>query len=139
MMLHKFRGKMLMFDGDKNVPGEWVYGSLLQDPESGHCRILPFNDFWSFESVPVDPSTVGPFTGLKDAAGNEIYKGDILKVSDCDFSGEVRWHSNGYFYINEYYPNVRDDDYSPLGQMLRHYGMEVIGNVYDNPEIEIKM
>ena len=136
MRAAKFRGK--------RANGEWVFGNLLTGVTDNGVRVsfiapkLPFvaeaYDLWGATMYRVEPNSVGQFTGLVNKAGREIYEGDILKMANCDFRGEVRWHKNGYFYINEYYPNVIDDDYSPLGNMLR-YDMDVIGNVFDNPEL----
>lgn len=57
-----FRGK------DKN--GNWVYGGIN---DTKTCIIK------QYQFIPVEPSTVGRCTGLKDSQGNLIYEGDILQ------------------------------------------------------------
>lgn len=82
--------------------------------------------------VEVKPQTVGQFTGLTDKNGKKIFEGDIVKFLHPAFNksrigvisyemneaGFVLRHKGGYSwisYINEFY--------------------EVIGNIYDNPEL----
>lgn len=69
------------------------------------------------------------FTGLKDKNGKEIYEGDVLRYQlytsapVCAFA--VRWHSNGYWCVFD------DGECWFPDQHIR----EVIGNIYENPEL----
>lgn len=67
-------------------------------------------------------------TGLKDKNGTEIYEGDIVK-NIYDEIYVVKWFDAG-FYLEERYNG--GFDYSEL-----HFGnnKEVIGNIYENPEL----
>lgn len=132
--------RKIKFRGKRHYDGEWVYGyPLIADSEKYKSVNIvtlheAYPDTLAKVTTSVEFNTLGQFTGLANRSGKEIYEGDILKMGNCDFRGVVQWHKNGYFYINEYYPKVIDDDYSPLGNMLR-YDMDVIGNVFDNPEL----
>jgi len=74
------------------------------------------------------------FTGLKDKNGKEICEGDIVEwkpvVLDRKMRGKVIWHmeSGAWF--------VKDDigDCNHLGLLL-YISTEVIGNIYENPEL----
>jgi len=69
------------------------------------------------------------YTGLKDKNGKEIYEGDIIEFQEMKY--EV-YYSNTSFKVRPY-------PY-PLHELHRqdgiiYYGCEVIGNIYENPEL----
>lgn len=79
------------------------------------------------DTIPVDPSTLGEFTGITDINGVRIFEGDIIKsvignviviFKGCGFMGEV---IGTHFYYDLYEDNLEF--------------VEVIGNIYDNPEL----
>jgi len=72
-------------------------------------------------------STVGQYTGLTDKNGREIFKGDICKDSS-GFIFCVEWDKENARYIG--YTAERRMVY--VGREPR---VEVIGNIYDNPEL----
>ena len=71
------------------------------------------------------------FTGLLDRNGKEIYEGDILrgKRYDKDGVGVVRWEDSGFWMDGDENFYAYDEEGFP------NEGSEVIGNIYENPEL----
>jgi uncharacterized phage protein (TIGR01671 family) len=111
--------RTIKFRGQRTDNGEWVYGLLER---TGYkFFIYDYNDIRSR----IDENTVGQFTGLLDMNGKEIYEGDIL-----DFEGKI-------FPVKYYVPLARfntTNDGAFIG--VRTWDeTEIVGNVYDNPEL----
>lgn len=85
------------------------------------------------EKYPVYADTVGQYTGMKDKNGKRIFEGDIIDFSDRSYSdgyGVVRYDAEG-----TEFEFVYDDHYEGLGRCYYPEDVEVIGNIYDNPEL----
>ncbi len=67
------------------------------------------------------------YTGLKDIAGYEIYEGDIVKDVSDGIVGYIEY-SDGGFVI------VYDDIMEKLSADESAY-LEVVGNIFENPEL----
>lgn len=95
-----------------------------------------YEDVIREEFAPFDAINLIQYTGLKDKNGVEIYEGDVFIYEDGCI-GVVRYSEQYAWFIIEWYENSHskepiDDD--PLGNINIH-NMEVIGNIYDNPEL----
>ncbi len=95
-----------------------------------------YNDFGEVEIM--------QFTGLKDKNGKEIYEGDIVKGilpdSECDEPFKkmiVKYEEDGFaLYRPEKEFNVSSGVYfGSLASCTLNKSIEVIGNIYENPEL----
>jgi len=79
------------------------------------------------------------YTGLKDKNGKEIYEGDIL-----DSREEVVWVNNGWFKkdLEKSWEEFLQDDVDTYDEcqtrLNEDNNYEVIGNIYENPELLTK-
>lgn len=78
------------------------------------------------------------FTGLEDKNGKEVYEGDIIMFSSMQYDGELlpyiiafdcSWGGQFMAHSSLNYDYVLDNDYE------RYWEEEVIGNIYENPEL----
>jgi uncharacterized phage protein (TIGR01671 family) len=77
------------------------------------------------------------YTGLKDKNGKEIYEGDIIKQGDnpeCWFAPRAVEFKNGSWMGGEIRIYVDQDKYDYQGRVNQNE-WEVIGNIWENPEL----
>lgn len=123
MREYLFRGKMI-------ANGNWSEGNLLVTKQ-GCCITPDATVLGSYGAV--DPETVGQYTGLTDKNGTKIFEGDIIDFfgrSDGDGYGVVKYDAYETEFGFEY-----DNIYRSLGRNFYPENIEVIGNIYDNPEL----
>ena len=125
----------------KTCNGEWVTGFL-------HCK----DDKWYISNkagsqfaYEVRPDTICQCTGLKDKNGKLIWENDIVKDLFSDACAQIKYGSyqscfdstkteHVGFYVDwsgKYTKRYRKD----LGYWINMVNAEVIGNIFDNPEL----
>lgn len=110
---------------------EWKYGFLSIEPKG-----LVIKEPYKNESSNVwhiDADTVGQYTGMLDKNGTKIFEGDIIDFSDRsdgDGYGVVRYDAEG-----TEFEFVYDNFCEGLGRSYWSENVEVVGNIYDNPEL----
>ena len=113
----KFRGKFL------DDTSEWLYGNYVYIEDDVFQHKIADK---SGKLLDIDINTLGQFTGLHDKNGKEIYDGDIVKYKNM--LGKIIF-LQGAFQLSDFY----EEEEWILGYINEE--LEVIGNIYDNPEL----
>ena len=113
----------------KDEYGNWIYGLLTGNQYN-------LNEYAIFtqpyhEIYPIEKETIGQYTGLRDKNGVKIFEGDIVKI------GKILWKVEWFEDFCEFrLINVSNEsNKSFLNYYMCKYDLEVIGNIYDNPEL----
>jgi uncharacterized phage protein (TIGR01671 family) len=103
-----------------------------------------YDDYEDFEYNDVTDSVeVMQYTGLKDKNGKEIYEGDIIEFSYDMFVGNFDTFvakgkvvfKEGAFYVEIFENERTTKDEAYLLYSINLDTIEIIGNIYDNPEL----
>lgn len=153
----------ILFKGERFDNRGWIEGYFAQ--QKGKCYICTnpyqimdgyssksgqhygFGDFYE-----IDPGTICQYTGLNDKNGRKIFEGDIIQFEDTgeegyeykeafDFTNKAKvvWNK-GRFELDSFWNNnsgvmeTMNDCPDEFYDMFEYYS-EVIGNIFDNPEL----
>lgn len=108
---------------------EWKYGFLSIEPK-GLVIKEPYKNK-SSNVWHIDADTVGQYTGLTDKNGTKIFEGDIVKYGDT-VHNVVFEQRNGTAYFGLVYSTLETLSFGYYQDLKQ---IEVIGNIYDNPEL----
>ena len=118
----------ILFRG-KTILGEWIEGDLIQYLGWGKVHIA--QHYKGAGGQEVIPETVGQYTGLTDKNGKKIFEGDIV-----NFKAAAYYSKKGKIkYKNLYARYCAIDNKGYEYPMDKTFDYEVIGNVFDNPEL----
>lgn len=131
--------RTIEFRGKSKNSDRWVYGDLItnkyQSRQGVHIYEKTKNPNYPYLFIRVDKKTIGQYTGCYDKNGNKIYEGDILnslyKSDGCNGLYVVTFE-NGIFYPKRY--GEHQQKYVKVSITDLKW-CEVIGNIYDNPEL----
>ena len=135
--------RTIKFRGRDAVGGKgWVYGDLVHNKKVTRTGLEPRVMVGGYE---VDEESIGQYTGMHDKNGKEIYEGDILRsplgnIVAVEFGYKEHIVKHGRPYIT--------DSFACYGWIARNVkngitdffdnefaAGEVVGNIYDNPEL----
>ena len=145
----------ILFRGKRIDNNEWSYGDLIQD---GRGYVGVWAQTPSAVNYEVEPETVGQYTGLTDKNGKRIFEGDIIRYCErFDYQMYQESIEDPEAYGGELYSPAFSigavvyytDDFSGfdisnhnfdsngLSELMcsGDYFYEVIGNLWDNPEL----
>lgn len=134
----------------KKCNGAWTYGYYVQADYSWHdygkhkewivCSACANGGWFALqEKHAVIPETIGQYTGLTDKNGKKIFEGDICEVTVFTCEGEDKHYlcevcfDCGSFVFRE----RSGFDILPVDIYDFETDVEVIGNIYDNPELGV--
>lgn len=124
----EFRGK----DSTGVMNHDWFYGSLDTSFNEDFPRIICKDKWGNTMLITVDGETVCQYTGLKDKKGTKIFEGDIVKGTIVS-----QWAKEEIVcyveYQNDSFVCIEDDKWKH--KLMFAKNIEVIGNIYDNPEL----
>lgn len=125
-----FRGK-IKSDNGIYKKGDWVYGHYvcLKDGKKELHSIYGKGE--------IDIKTLGQFTGLSDKKGNKIFKGDIVEVmfNPCYVGLSAERIGNFEVVFNDGCYMKKSPHKTGLFHFITSDEHEVVGNIYDCPEI----
>lgn len=121
-----------LFKAKRKDNGQWVVGSYINGG-----FIIKTNHT---ECVDIFENTICQCTGLKDKNGKMIWENDIVKRNFYLYSSETKYEERENCGIVKY-----DKEYARFGyqrsvfamlsESKKHDTIEVIGNIFDNPEL----
>jgi uncharacterized phage protein (TIGR01671 family) len=120
-----------LFHGKRKDNGEWVEGCLL-----GSDVIVPKGQpFYichdildsALKAYEVIPETVGQHIERKDKNGKKIFEGDIVRDTEDFDVGKIFFDTYTAMFVIGFETTIADFNDG--------YSLEVIGNIYDNPEL----
>ena len=127
-----------VFRGKRKDNGEWIEGFFTCATDC--CERLYFIDVPrkdpddSNHRYEIDPETVCEFTGLTDKNSVKIFEGDIVKTKygrHC----KVIWFSSRCYVQWDLFPVENKHEAPDHFDIWDFKNLEVIGNIYDNPEL----
>ena len=134
--------------GKRTDNGEWVCGyytkaryflnkkemHIIFEPD---VEVFPHCEFTGYEEVL--PETVGQYTGLTDKNGVRIFEGDICRFKRFNdiYIGKIVFNVKTASFVMWYQSIVGAYGEKATHKMLLSVcdGIEVIGNIHDNPEL----
>lgn len=129
----------ILFRAKRSDNGEWVEGYYQKRKdafENDEHLIFRCESCHTWKYVEVDADTLCQYTGLTDKNGNKIWENDVVRKSDINALGygrvrncEVSFDKLGCWLLTTKYGD---------GYWLGSFDavqLEVIGTIFDNPEL----
>ena len=137
----EFRGKPIEYKWNSRkkeyipvVKKDWVVGKLLTNNRiitltDERVEAMPCFDMCGYQKL-VDIETIGQYIGLKDKNGRKIFEGDIIYFANKNYPLIVVWDEYKWGLADP-----KDTGPSVCFMVKLANDCEIIGNIYDNPEL----
>jgi uncharacterized phage protein (TIGR01671 family) len=132
----------------KTAKGDWVYGyhaKFRNCKNEVYSAIIPKDEetgeAYMEDLRPVIPETVGQYVGIKDKNGKKIFEHDIVKRLYFNHEvvfgeyGDEPHITIGFFTKENQALFIGEEDDFYYGGINSLHEIEVLGNVFDNPEL----
>lgn len=139
----------ILFRAKRVEDNQWVEGHYVSHQKRVLCPIgdelkkedvdhyIFFDSFadWNMPRtltfVKIKPETLGQYTGKLDVEGKRIFEGDILNIMLYGKNLKVVWWQA----VCGFGLNDKDEKGLLFMNEVHSNGIDVIGNIYDNPEL----
>lgn len=134
----------ILFRGKRVDNKEWVEGLPSYDVNGNLEEMEVYKGFCNCTTYEVDPETVCQYTGLTDLEGRKIFEGDICEFSVFDYNGHDTQYNGVVVYCGSRFMLWKSKDSEYYGAdggfdldwtVGQDDEFEVIGNIFDNPEL----
>lgn len=143
----KYGERVRMGDGEK-LPGNWVYGGVLQGIGAHSVIYGGKNDDnfgEGFQKWCVYTDTLGQYTGLTDKDGRKAFEHDVIMHHFSYAVGVIKygeyrnqWGDDSYTgHVGFYVDWVTGEEHKFLRKDLGYWlkTTQIVGNIHDNPEL----
>ena len=142
----------ILFRGKRCDNGEWVQGYYIRAEHHWHNHGIhkdwitlgaSANGGWFalHNKYAVKSETVGQFTGLTDKNGKKIFEGDVVHIlgnqdvedwKNVDYNALIAFIDGGFCAIDG---TIEEHGFRRYALARMDFGVEVVGNIHDNPEL----
>ena len=133
-----------LFKAKRVDNGEQIVGGLVKYGFVGKEKYYIIPDYASdLYAIEIDPNTICQCTGLTDKNGKLIWENDVIKYHFGNAYAQIRYgayqscfDSQKVEHIGFYVDWSESRNYrKDLGYWINMVNAEVIGNIFDNPEL----
>lgn len=117
--------RTILFRAKQKSDGQWFHGNLMCYGKQKYIsvtKVIPWQAYF------IDDDTIGQYTGVKDINGKMVFEGDVVFLyADTESRFIVQWSEEWLCFLGH-----SDNETVTIN---KHTLIEVIGNIYDNPEL----
>lgn len=121
----------ILFRG-RDIANNWHYGDIEYFTDD-FIKIVNHSNHEYGKKI--ENNTVGQYIGLADTKGNKIFEGDIVKFDNGTAIGFVSWNNPNFMFIIK----AKRNNFIFYSEMKYFRDYEIIGNIYDNPELILEV